>query len=102
LAARLEAVPAGRELHVRFEDLDYIDHACLDLLINWGKQHSATGGTLIIDWDNLTAKFRQPGQYDLAGNGRNGGSASTKRFNGSNGSGNQAIAGGSSQHAKSA
>jgi MFS superfamily sulfate permease-like transporter len=102
LAARLEAVPAGRELHVRFEDLDYIDHACLDLLINWGKQHSATGGTLIIDWDNLTAKFRQPGQYDLAGNGRNGGSAATKRFNGSNGSGNQAIAGGSSQHAKSA
>jgi MFS superfamily sulfate permease-like transporter len=102
LAARLEAIPAGRELHVRFEDLDYIDHACLDLLINWGKQHSATGGTLIIDWDNLTAKFRQPGQYDRPGNGRNGGSAATKQFHGTNGLGNQPIAGGSPQHAKSA
>jgi MFS superfamily sulfate permease-like transporter len=105
LASRLETVPAGRELHVHFEDLDYIDHACLDLLINWGKQHSATGGTLIIDWDNLTAKFRQPGQYDLAGNGRNGGngaSAARKLSNGGNGSSQQPIADGNPQHAKSA
>jgi MFS superfamily sulfate permease-like transporter len=61
LAARLDAVPTGRELHVHFENLDYIDHACLNLLINWEKQHSATGGSLVIDWDSLTARFRHPG-----------------------------------------
>jgi MFS superfamily sulfate permease-like transporter len=41
LAAALEAVPTNRELHVHFEHLDYIDHACLDLLMNWEKQHAA-------------------------------------------------------------
>jgi MFS superfamily sulfate permease-like transporter len=60
LAAKLEAVPVGRELHVHFEKLDYIDHACLNLLINWEKQHAATGGSLVIDWDSLTARFRHP------------------------------------------
>ena len=58
LAKALEAVPPNSELHVHFETLDYIDHACLDLLINWEKQHEAMGGTLVIDWDTLHARFR--------------------------------------------
>lgn len=59
LAEALEQVPENVELHVDFEHLNYIDHACLDLLINWEKQHEATGGTLVIDWDTLHANFRQ-------------------------------------------
>ncbi|MGD9634390.1 MAG: STAS domain-containing protein, partial [Pirellulales bacterium] len=58
LAAALEEVPESAELHVDFEQLDYIDHACLDLLMNWAKQHEATGGRLVIDWDSLHANFR--------------------------------------------
>lgn len=57
LAAALDRVPADHELHVQFERLNYIDHACLDLLMNWEKQHEATGGGLVVDWDSLTAKF---------------------------------------------
>jgi MFS superfamily sulfate permease-like transporter len=57
LAAALDEVPANHELHVQLERLNYIDHACLDLLMNWEKQHEATGGSLVIDWDSLTAKF---------------------------------------------
>ena len=59
LAEELERVPGDVELHVDFEHLDYIDHACLDLLINWEKQHEATGGSLVIDWDTLHANFRR-------------------------------------------
>jgi MFS superfamily sulfate permease-like transporter len=59
LAEELERVPGDVELHVDFEHLNYIDHACLDLLINWDKQHEATGGTLVIDWDTLHANFRR-------------------------------------------
>ena len=59
LAEELERVPGDVELHVDFEHLDYIDHACLDLLINWEKQHEATGGTLVIDWDTLHANFHR-------------------------------------------
>jgi MFS superfamily sulfate permease-like transporter len=74
LAAALEAVPPNTELHVHFEGLTYIDHACLDLLINWEKQHEATGGSLVVDWESLTARFRQyrPGNGNGNGNGHNG------------------------------
>jgi len=81
LAAALESVSANRELHVHFEHLDYIDHACLDLLINWEKQHAATGGTLVIDWESLTARFRQPRR-----NGENGNGNGREYMNGDNGS----------------
>jgi MFS superfamily sulfate permease-like transporter len=53
LASELERVPDNVELHVDFEHLDYIDHACLDLLMNWAKQHEGKGGTLVIDWESL-------------------------------------------------
>ncbi len=59
LAAGLERVPPDTELHVHLEHLSYIDHACLDLLVNWEKQHRATGGRLLIDWDLLSACFRR-------------------------------------------
>jgi MFS superfamily sulfate permease-like transporter len=62
LASALEAVPTDRELHVHFEELAYIDHACLDLLMNWEKQHRATGGTLVIDWGSLRARFTDYGK----------------------------------------
>lgn len=57
LASELERVPHDVELHVDFEHLNHIDHACLDLLMNWAKQHKATGGTLVIDWESLHANF---------------------------------------------
>jgi ABC-type transporter Mla MlaB component len=60
LASMLERVGPDKELHVQFDRLSYVDHACLDLLMNWEKQHLATGGTLVIDWGSLRAKFRQP------------------------------------------
>jgi MFS superfamily sulfate permease-like transporter len=59
LASKLEAVPPNVELHVDLEHLDYIDHACLDLLMNWARQHEATGGRMVIDWDRLHARFHR-------------------------------------------
>jgi MFS superfamily sulfate permease-like transporter len=57
LAETLEQLPPDIELHVHLDALDYIDHACLDLLVNWEKQHAAMGGTLSIDWERLQARF---------------------------------------------
>ncbi len=57
LAATLESVPPNTELHVRFDHLHYIDHACLDLLTNWEKQHELTGGCLVMEWDTLHRKY---------------------------------------------
>jgi MFS superfamily sulfate permease-like transporter len=72
LAAALETVPADADLHVHFEELTYIDHACLELLMNWERQHEATGGRLVVDWESLTACFKQFGSANGRGNGRNG------------------------------
>src|SRR5262249_24388893 len=60
LAAALERVPANTELHVDFEHLSYVDHACLELFINWEKQHEAAGGSLVLDWESLHARFHSP------------------------------------------
>ncbi|GIW82210.1 MAG: sulfate transporter [Gemmatales bacterium] len=57
LAAALEAVPPNSELHVQIDQMTFIDDACLELLKSWHKQHEATGGRLVIDWDSLTAKI---------------------------------------------
>lgn len=59
LAATLDEIRPGSEVHIHFEQLDYIDHACLDLLSNWEKQHALTGGILEIEWDKLSSKFHQ-------------------------------------------
>lgn len=56
LAAALENVPAHAEVHVDCQRLSYIDHACLDLLIRWEKQHCAAGRRLILDWDSLAVR----------------------------------------------
>jgi hypothetical protein len=40
------------------DELDYVDHACLELIIDWEKQHESTGGTLVMDWGELRAMFR--------------------------------------------
>jgi MFS superfamily sulfate permease-like transporter len=66
LASKLEKVPVQAELHVDLEHLEYIDHACLDLLMTWAKQHEATGGKLVIDWESLHARFyRENGRRNL-------------------------------------
>jgi MFS superfamily sulfate permease-like transporter len=59
LASSLEEIESDWQLHVHLEELDYIDHACLDLLMNWESQHNNSGGSLIIDWKTLGAKFHE-------------------------------------------
>ena len=71
LASQLEKVPKGAELHVDFENLTYIDHACLDLLMSWAKQHSTVGGELVLDWNLLHGRFTPAdSESSLEGNGR--------------------------------
>ncbi len=53
LAETLEDLPEDAEVHIHVNKLDYIDHACLELMMNWEKEHVATQGKLIIDWEEL-------------------------------------------------
>jgi MFS superfamily sulfate permease-like transporter len=58
LTGALERLPADCELHIKLDRLDYVDHACLELIMEWELQHMATGGALVIDWGELHAAFR--------------------------------------------
>lgn len=58
LAAELETLKPNSHVRVHIEDLDYIDHACIDLLSSWDKQHRATGGSLEIQWEGLAQKYQ--------------------------------------------
>lgn len=53
LASTLETVPPCAELHVDFASLRHIDHACLNLLKNWQRQHEAKQGKVMVNWDKL-------------------------------------------------
>ncbi|MGF1462378.1 MAG: SulP family inorganic anion transporter [Maricaulaceae bacterium] len=57
LGAALETVAPGSEVHVHFEHLGHIDHACLDMLSAWERQHKTTGGALVIEWRDLVGKY---------------------------------------------
>lgn len=54
LATAIESVPPSSEVHLQFEALRHIDHACLSLLDNWIRQHTATRGKVIVEWDKLS------------------------------------------------
>lgn len=68
LAAALEQLEPGLDVHVHIGDLDYIDHACLDLLGNWDRQYAGTGGSITIEWDELSSKYhaRRPSRIKAA------------------------------------
>jgi MFS superfamily sulfate permease-like transporter len=65
LAAKLDEVPGSAELHVDFKHLTYIDHACLELLMNWAKQHENAAGKLVIDWSSLHGRFSDDAEVGL-------------------------------------
>jgi MFS superfamily sulfate permease-like transporter len=57
LAAELEQLKPSSHVHVHINELDYMDHACIDLMTNWDRQHATTGGSLTIEWDELSRKY---------------------------------------------
>ncbi|MBM3463758.1 MAG: SulP family inorganic anion transporter [Armatimonadetes bacterium] len=62
LAEALDRVPDGAELHVHFERLDYVDHACLELLADWELRQERLGGRLVVEWHELEQRFRSAAQ----------------------------------------
>lgn len=49
----LEGVTPNHELHIRLDGLTQIDHAWIEAIMNWDREHRARGGTVTIDWGNL-------------------------------------------------
>jgi MFS superfamily sulfate permease-like transporter len=59
MAAALATLPAGSTVEVCAQRLAYIDHACMELLSSWERQHRAAGGTVTISWERLEQLSRE-------------------------------------------
>jgi len=56
LARALERVPKNACVHVPMTHLQYIDHACMELLEEWQRANQASGARLIIEPRALTRR----------------------------------------------
>jgi MFS superfamily sulfate permease-like transporter len=59
LAAAIESVPLDVEMHIHFEEVDYIDHACLELIANSQKLRDKAGARLVVEYDELTRRLHR-------------------------------------------
>ncbi len=66
LARALTELPRAREVHVHLEDVDYVDHACFELLSDWRKQYETDGGEVVVEWDTLAARSVYRGRESKA------------------------------------
>ncbi|WP_426428734.1 SulP family inorganic anion transporter [Pseudomonas palmensis] len=64
LARVLDNVPVCTTLHVPLAQLSYIDHACLELLEDWGRANAGNGSVLVIEPRGL--KRRTEGRARMA------------------------------------
>ena len=56
LARALAQVPAERDVHVHLDEVDYVDHACFELLSDWRRQYESRGGSVTVQWDTLAKR----------------------------------------------
>jgi MFS superfamily sulfate permease-like transporter len=58
LAKTLENLPPGQKVRLHAEQLNYIDHACIELLSNFKKLYLGKGGQFFIEWDALPREVK--------------------------------------------
>lgn len=51
-------------MHIHVEKLDYIDHACLEMLSSWEKLHQSGGGSLVVEWSELVERYGRRSEED--------------------------------------
>lgn len=57
LASVLESIAPTTRLHVPLDKLGYVDHACMELLDDWGRAAEQQGGALLIERHGLNRRL---------------------------------------------
>ena len=57
LAARLEQLPLDEEVHLHVEQLESIDHACIDLLTTWERGRMRMRAPVRVQWKTLHHRY---------------------------------------------
>jgi MFS superfamily sulfate permease-like transporter len=61
LAAAIESVPIDTELHLHLERLEYIDHACMDLIAGAKALREKAGSSLVVEYEQLEQRLYRLG-----------------------------------------
>ncbi len=64
LAAALESLPPQGEVHLHVEELEYIDHACLDLIDRWECDRIRAGAPVRVQWQTLHHRYHAGNPLD--------------------------------------
>ena len=64
LAAALEGLDTEREVHLHVSDLDYIDHASLDLLDRWECARIRARSPVRVEWQTLRHRYHEKNKLD--------------------------------------
>lgn len=64
LAATLEKLSQEHEVHLHVEKLQYIDHACLDIITKWERQRIQARLPVRVEWDYLHHKYHAKNPLD--------------------------------------
>ena len=64
LAAALESLPDEGEVHLHVEELEYIDHACLDLLDRWECERIRADLPVRVQWQTLHHRYHSGNPLD--------------------------------------
>ena len=58
LTDALGSAPADADVHIHFQNLNYIDHACMDAISSWEQQRLRQGGKVTVEWTDLMEVYR--------------------------------------------
>ena len=64
LAAALESLPSEGEVHLHVEELNYIDHACLDLIDRWECERIRSNASVRVQWQTLHHTYHTGNPFD--------------------------------------
>jgi MFS superfamily sulfate permease-like transporter len=67
LTDALEKLPAGRDVHVHHDRLEYIDHAALEVLSAWERERTDKGQKVYLEWSVVHRLYRE--SNPMSGNG---------------------------------
>ena len=57
IADLLGALEQKKKVYIFFDKCQYIDHSCIDFLVNWETQYMASGGKVVLELHTLTDRF---------------------------------------------
>lgn len=64
LAGTLESLPKDREVLLHVDQLEYIDHACLDIITKWERQRIRQRAPVRVEWNRLQYTYHAGNRLD--------------------------------------